>query len=108
VIPGLCRLAIDAACSEAVRRRRLARGQRHSDIEEMLAACSGTKSFVSLALFDEPDRAGDVLPRLDKQSKAFGDAYRMCNEGAHGVEVGARVGFIRQVEQLARWLQAQK
>ena len=108
VVPGLCRLAIDAACSEAVRRRRLARGQRHADIEEMLAACSGTKSFVSLALFDEPDRAGDVLPRLDKQSKAFGDAYRMCNEGAHGVEVGARVGFIRQVEQLARWLQAQK
>ena len=108
VIPGLCRLAIDAACSEAVRRRRLARGERHADIEEMLADCNGTKSFVALALFDEPGRTGDVMPRLDKQSKAFADAYRMCNEGAHGVEVGARVGFIRQVEQLARWLQAQK
>lgn len=36
------------------------------------------------------------------------DVYRMCNEGAHGVEVGARDGFIRQAERLARWLQVQK
>jgi recombinational DNA repair ATPase RecF len=108
VIPGLCRLAIDAACSEAVRRRRLARGERHADVEEMLARCNGTKSFVSLALFDDPNKAGDVMPRLDRQEKAFADVYRMCNEGAHGVEVGARVGFIREVEKLARWLQVQK
>jgi hypothetical protein len=108
VIPGLCRLAIDAACTEAVRRRRLSRGERHADVEEMLARCNGTKSFVSLALFDDPGKAGDVMPRLDKQSKAFGDVYRMCNEGAHGVEVGARTGFIQQVEHLARWLQSQK
>lgn len=106
VIPGLCRLAIDAACTEAVRRRRLSRGERHADVEEMLTRCNGTKSFVSLALFDDPGKAGDVMPRLDKQSKAFADVYRMCNEGAHGVEVGARIDFIRQAEKLARWLQA--
>jgi recombinational DNA repair ATPase RecF len=106
VIPGLCRVAIEAACTEAIRRRRLARGERHTDVEDLLAGCSGTKTFVSLALFDDPQKAGDVLPRLNKESRDFADVYRMCNEGAHGVEVGARIDFIRQAEKLARWLQA--
>jgi recombinational DNA repair ATPase RecF len=105
VIPGLCRVAIEAACTEAVRRRRLARGERHADVEDLLAGCSGTKTFVSLALFDDPQKAGDVLPRLHKESRDFADVYRLCNEGAHGVEVGARIDFIRQAEKLARWLQ---
>ena len=106
VIPGLCRVAIEAACTEAVRRRRLARGERHTDVEELLAGCSGTKTFVSLALFDDPQKAGEVMPRLNKESRDFADVYRMCNEGAHGVEVGARIDFIRHAEKLARWLQA--
>jgi energy-coupling factor transporter ATP-binding protein EcfA2 len=106
VIPGLCRLALEAACAEAVRRRRLARGERHGEVEELLANSHGTKSYVSLALFDDPHKAGDVLPRLDKESRDFADVYRMCNEGAHGVEVGFRIDFIRQAEKLARWLQA--
>jgi len=108
VIPGLCRMAIEAACTEAVRRRRLSRGERHTDVEDVLAGCTGTKALVSLALFDDPQRAAEVLPRLDKESRDYADVYRMCNEGVHGVEVGARVGFIRQAERLARWLQVQK
>jgi hypothetical protein len=106
VIPGLCRVAIEAASTEAVRRRRLARGEGHTEVENLLAGCSGTKTFVSLALFDDPQKAGDVLPRLNKESRDFADVYRMCNEGAHGVEVGARIDFIRQAEKLAKWLQA--
>jgi hypothetical protein len=61
---------------------------------------------VSLALFDDPQKAGEVMPRLNKESRDFADVYRMCNEGAHGVEVGARIDFIRHAEKLARWLQA--
>jgi hypothetical protein len=105
VIPGLCRVAIEAACTEAVRRRRLARGERHADVEDLLAGCAGTKTFVSLALFDDPQKAGDVLPRLNKESRDYADVYRLCNEGAHGVEVGGRIDFIRTAEKLARWLQ---
>lgn len=108
VIPGLCRMALEAACTEAVRRRRLGKGERHADVEDLLAGCSGTKSFVALALFDDPQRAGDVMPRLNKESRDFADVYRMCNEGAHGVEVGARVEFVRHSERLAQWLQGLK
>jgi hypothetical protein len=106
VIPGLCRVAIEAAATETVRRRRLGRGERHTDVETLLAGCMGTKTVVSLALFDDPQKAGEVLPRLNKESREFADVYRMCNEGAHGVEVGARIDFIRQAEKLAKWLQA--
>ena len=41
VIPGLCRLAIEAACVETVRRRRLGRGERHADVEDLLAGLLG-------------------------------------------------------------------
>ena len=36
VIPGLCRQAVEAACTEVVRRRRLAAGQPHAEVEKLL------------------------------------------------------------------------
>jgi hypothetical protein len=33
VVPGLCRLALEAACMEVVRRRRLTRGEAHAAVE---------------------------------------------------------------------------
>jgi recombinational DNA repair ATPase RecF len=106
VIPGLCRLAIEAACVETVRRRRLARGERHADVEDLLAGLSGTKSYAALALFDDAGRAGDVLPRLNKESKESADLFRVLNEGAHGaMETGYRVEIVRRSEKLAQWIQ---
>jgi predicted ATPase len=108
VIPGLCRMAVEAACTEAVRRRRLARGERHADVEELLAGCGKTTSFVAFALFDDPQRVGDVMPRLNRESREAADLLRILNEGAHGIEIGERVGVVRHAERLARWLQGAK
>jgi len=108
VIPGLCRMAIEAACTEAVRRRRLGRGERHADVEEALASCSKTTSFVAFALFDDPQRTGEVMPRLNRESREAADLIRILNEGAHGVEIGERVGIVRHAERLAGWLQGLK
>jgi hypothetical protein len=49
-----------------------------------------------------------TLPRLHRESRSLADVLRQRNEGAHGMEVGVRTGFIREAEKLARWLQAQK
>jgi hypothetical protein len=38
VVPGFCRAAVEAACMERVRRRRLLRGDTHEEVEELLAA----------------------------------------------------------------------
>ena len=36
VIPGLCREALEAACMEAIRRRRIGRGEPHAEVEALL------------------------------------------------------------------------
>ena len=91
VIPGLCRLAIEAACTEAVRRRRLGRGEAHGAVEALLVGLTGTKSLAALALFDDGSRAGDVLPSLNKRSKEAADTFRAVNEGSHEVLTGPSV-----------------
>jgi hypothetical protein len=106
VIPGLCRLAVEAACTEAVRRRRLGRGEPHSAVEDLLTGLNGTKPLAALALFDDEKRASDVMPRLNKERKDFADVYRMVNEGTHVELPGPPIDLVRSTEKLAGWLQA--
>src|SRR5262249_5224672 len=41
VVPGLCRLALEAACMEAVRRRRLTRGEPYGDVDRLIGEADG-------------------------------------------------------------------
>jgi hypothetical protein len=100
-------MAIEAACAEAVRRRRLARGESHAAIEGVLKNLHGTKSWAALALFDTPDRAGDVLPYLNKQSKEAADTFQLLNAAAHEGLTGPATDVVRSTEKLAGWLRAQ-
>jgi recombinational DNA repair ATPase RecF len=106
VIPGLCRLALEAACVEAVRRRRLGKGERNADVEDLLARCTKTNTFLAFALSDDPTATSAVMPRLNNESPAWADLVRVLNQGAHGVEGSARVGLVEDTKKLARWLQA--
>ncbi len=105
VIPGLCRLAVEAACTETVRRRRLSRGEPHAAVEDLLTSLTGTKPLAALALFDDEKRAGDVLPRLNKESKDAADTFRAVNEGTHEALPGPVLELVRSAEKLAGWLQ---
>lgn len=53
VVPGLCRIAIEAQCAEIVWRRRLASGARHEDIEAALRDADRLVTMTALALFDD-------------------------------------------------------
>ncbi len=44
VVPGLCREALEAACMEAIRRRRIGRGEPHAEVEALLAEASAARS----------------------------------------------------------------
>jgi hypothetical protein len=105
VVPGLCRQAIEAACMETIRRRRIGRGEPHADVEDLLAGITGTKSLAALALFDDRERAGDVLPRLNKESKTSADTFRAVNEGSHDAMPGDILALVRSSEKLAQWMQ---
>ena len=109
VVPGLCREALEAACMESVRRRRLGKGESHADVEALLLKAHKLNNLAALALFDDPARAGDVLPRINKEGgKTAADTFKACNEGAHGSYAGVLVDFVHDAKKLAAWLQKVK
>jgi len=83
-VPGFCRLAIEAACWEVVRRRRLLRGDSFVRVEESIAEAKTLTQLASLALYDEKDRGADVLPRINRDfGPEQGDAFTASNRGPH-------------------------
>lgn len=105
VVPGFCRLALEAACSEAVRRRRIARGVSHAEVESTLQRAQKLNTFAALALFDDGDRGGDVLPHLNsKYGKRAADAFQLANKGVHQGVSGDLRDLIRDAATLARQL----
>lgn len=83
VIPGFCRLAVEAALTEAIRRRQLRAGRRHAEVEAEIEAADTLNKKAALAMFDDSSRAGEVLPRLDRWRRTAADTYQALNKGAH-------------------------
>ncbi|HET7290961.1 MAG TPA: AAA family ATPase [Vicinamibacteria bacterium] len=105
VVPGLCRLGLEAACMEVVRRRRLGRGEAHSDVERALGDAAGLPRLLALALFDDAGRSGEVVPRIEQQAGApMADTLRQCDAAAAELKAAAAVELVRQSSKLAAWL----
>jgi hypothetical protein len=106
VVPGLCRQAIEFACTEVTRQRRLAAGRPLVTIEEVLDDAKTFNQRVALALFDSMERAGDVLSRINKDlGRRFGDTFQTLNKGSHGGAAGFDPEtLIRDSERLAEWV----
>jgi len=88
VVPGFCRLAIEAACMAAVRRRRLGRGETHDKVEELLESNGKTHPLLALALFDDEKRTADVLARLEKLTRGAADTLQAYKAGSHQAHTG--------------------
>lgn len=107
VIPGLCRAAIETACLEIARRRRLRAGAPHDEVEAALAAASRTTKKAALAIFDDPDRGGDVLGWLDRSIGSWATtAYQTANKGAHGAATFDADRLVRHTGDLVDRLRA--
>jgi recombinational DNA repair ATPase RecF len=105
VVAGLCRLALEAACMEVVRRRRLGRGEPHAEVERVLGEAGRLKGLAALALFDDAGRGGDVLPRVQREAGApLAGALKQCDEGASEPPTAAAVELVRHASKLAAWL----
>ncbi len=102
VIPGLCREALEAACMETVRRRRIGRGEAHQAVEKALIGAQTLTKLAALAIFDDGERGGDVMRWINAKERSFGDAFMACNRGAHGVVGAELMQLIRDVEKLAK------
>jgi recombinational DNA repair ATPase RecF len=105
VVPGLCRLALEAACMEVVRRRRLGRGEAHADVEQLLGRADGLSRLAALAAFDDEGRGDDLARDLQREcGAAAAEAFRQCDEGAQELADGGAVELVRQAGKLAAWL----
>ena len=105
VVPGLCRLALEAACMEVVRRRRLTRGEPHAEVERALGETVRLMRLFALAVFDDAGREGDVLPRLEKEGgPELAQTLRHCSQDTGEPEAVAAIDLVRRASKLAAWL----
>ena len=106
VVPGLCRLGLEAACMEVVRRRRLGRGEPHAEVERALGDAGGLVPLAALALFDDAAREGDVLARLEREagpprSRRSGAATGWLGRGPRGGRRGRARASVQQARRVA-------
>ena len=106
VVPVFCRSALEAACHEVVRRRWIARGVPHSEVERSLEQAQSLIAKASLVLFDEPGREGEVGSEINSRfGNQAGDAFYQSNRGSHtGLSSGALRNLIEGCERLAKTL----
>jgi DNA repair exonuclease SbcCD ATPase subunit len=104
VVPGFCRSALEAACMDTIRSRRLRKGESHVSVEELIAAHPTLNKLAALAIFDDGERAGDVMKRLNKIGPWARDAFRHCNSGAHDTHDGDLDELVYDSGRLAREL----
>ena len=104
VVPGFCRNALEAACTDAFRRRRLLRGAIHRDVELALESATTLTAKAALALFDDSARGGDVLSGINSRyGRSAGDTFKDCNSGSHlGVSTATLSVLVERAESLAR------
>lgn len=101
VVPGFCRAALEASFIATFRRKRMTKGQSSNDIEQSLKGATTLTHFAALALFDDREKGGDVMKRLNQFGPWAGDVFRQCKDGAHGAATAELHGIIRDTERLA-------
>ena len=106
IVPGYCRSALEAAFIGMVRRKMLPDARARADVDEALAKAGTLNALAALALFDDRERGGDVMARLNRIGGWAGDVFKDCKEGAHQEFTGDIQNLIRDTEKLADKVQA--
>jgi recombinational DNA repair ATPase RecF len=99
-VPGFCRLGLEAACADVVRRRELGAGREHHEVEAELATAGRLVPLLALALLGDGRRGGEVYGRLGRHGSWAVDAVEACNAGRHGGFHGDPGALVQDVEEL--------
>ncbi len=103
VVPGLCRNAVEAACITVVRRRRIASGQPHAEVETLLDIHSRLIPRLALAFLDDGGRSGEVLTHVNTRlGMTAGDVVVALNRGAHQLIDTSPEVLVHEAERIAR------
>jgi recombinational DNA repair ATPase RecF len=105
VVAGFCRSAIEAACHQAVRSRRLAAGTGHAEVEQLIAAAHTLHQTAALALFDDDSRGDQVYSQLRaRYGPAAVSAFKAAKAGTHTAYQGDLAGLVEDTARLAERL----
>lgn len=103
VVATQCRFAIEAAAHDRIRSDQLGKGERHTDVEQLVAHPRTLHEITTLAVFGDPSRAGDLYGRLSNMCGGGAvDAFKAIRDGAHRAHTGDLMSLIRQAEVIAR------
>ncbi len=106
-VPGFCRLAVEAACAETIRRRRLSRGDRHADVEHAIGAARGLQSLAALAVHDDADRTDTLYSHLNATLGRWSvNTLKALKDGAHAAHAGPLGELIDSTKSLTRELRS--
>jgi recombinational DNA repair ATPase RecF len=100
VVPGICRLAVEASFTEAIRRTQLRAGKRHAQVEAKIEAANTLTKRAALAMFADASKGGDVLSRLNAWHRSAADTYQALNKGTHHGHRGSLRSLVSQARQL--------
>jgi len=95
---------LEATCVEIARGRRLGRGDRHEDVDHVIGLANKLTKSMALAMFDDVDQGGAVLPRLLQWDRRMAQTYQECNRGSHGGYVGDPEDVVTNTRALVRRL----
>ncbi|HKH06102.1 MAG TPA: AAA family ATPase [Acidimicrobiales bacterium] len=100
VVPGLCRLALEATLTSMAQRALLDAGARHDEVEETLASAQRLTTKAALALFGTADEADKVMRALNEVDRVHGDTFKKLQQGAHGVCPGDPLDLVADTSAL--------
>jgi len=102
VIPGLCRNAVEAACADTSRRKLMAFGLPHVEVQRCLDDAGGFTQLMALALWRDSNRGGEILSEVDRLwGRRARDCIQALQKGSHKLIDNDPEELIRQAEKLA-------
>jgi energy-coupling factor transporter ATP-binding protein EcfA2 len=102
VVPGFCRLALEAACAEAVSARMHREGRTHDEVSIALEMPTTLRMWLALALLGDAGRSGDVQAWLQRNLPGATTIVHLANRGSHSDLSGDLVTLVRSAEKLCR------
>jgi energy-coupling factor transporter ATP-binding protein EcfA2/RNA polymerase subunit RPABC4/transcription elongation factor Spt4 len=102
LVPAFCKTAVDAVCTDVFRRRRLAAGARHHDVEDLVVKAQRTAAKAALALFDDGTKqTGDVVGRINRKwGRAVGDTFIAVSGSGHDGYSGDFKALVKDTQRL--------
>ncbi len=98
---SLASMAIEAACVEVTRRRRLGRGESRESVETLLGARRNLHPLLALALVDDPEKTSELATRVrNRLGPTAYDVVKACQGGAHGEFAGDLATIVRETGSL--------